>query len=217
MGIYVRIGLRPSKLSLKQFEEVQKKLPDVAFGLTMIETKGDKDKKTSLYLQSDSDFFTFEIEQALLRGEIDAAVHSAKDLEPNIPDGLAIAALTKSVSRYDCLASREGFTLDKLPEGSCVGTSSKNRKESLLLYRRDLVAKDIRGNIEERLDQLDKGLFDAIIVAEAALIRLGCQHRISQRIPFDVIEPHPLQGRLAVQIRKDSEDLKSIFGRINEG
>ncbi len=212
----IKVGTRPSNLALKQTQEIRRLLPEVKFNIKPIGTKGDKDKVTSLSLRENTDFFTYEIERALLNGEIDVAVHSAKDLEENPPRDLTIAAMTRSVSRFDSLVTKRDFTLDTLPSGSIIGTSSRNRKIGVLKYRSDLATLDIRGNIDERLFQLDKGYFDAIIVAHAALIRLGYKDRISQIISLDIIQPHPLQGRLSVQVRKDRKDLIEIFRSIDE-
>lgn len=215
MSKTLKIGARPSALSLKQVEEIVRLFPEIGFKLVKIKTKGDKDKLTPISETEGSDFFTREIEQALIKGRIDLAVHSAKDLEEKIPDRIIVAAITNSISPHEALVSRNNLKLDELPAGSRIGTSSAKRKESLLQYRKDLIIKDIRGLIEERLQQLDKGNFDAIIVAYAALIRLGITERASQIIPADVIKPHPLQGSLAVQVRKDRVDLYKIFKRID--
>ncbi|MCG2705223.1 MAG: hydroxymethylbilane synthase, partial [Candidatus Omnitrophica bacterium] len=121
-----------------------------------------------------------------------------------------------SISPLECLVSRGNLSLNELPPGARVGTSSLKRKESLLRFRNDLVVEGIRGNIDERLAQLDSARYDAIIIAHAALIRLGYEQRIAQIIPREIIEPHPLQGRLCVQIRRDRCDLSDIFGSLNE-
>jgi hydroxymethylbilane synthase len=105
--------------------------------------------------------------------------------------------------------------LDKLPYGASVGTSSRKRKVAVTYFRPDLTVKDIRGNIGERLKQLDDGKFDAVIIAHAALIRLGLEYRITQIVPKEIMEPHPLQGSLAVQVRRDRKDLIRIFGGMN--
>jgi len=189
--------------------------PEITFDIFPIRTRGDKDKTTPLSLREGSDFFTYEIEQALLNNRIDAAVHSAKDIAEDVPSELTIAALTRPLSRYDCLVSANHCTLDTLAPGSRVGTSSKSRKEALLRYRRDLIPKDIRGDIEQRLAQLDRGDFEAVIVAHAALIRLRLEKRIAQIIPLNIIEAHPLQGSLAVQIRRDRPDLRELFRRLD--
>ncbi len=212
----LRVGIRPSSLALRQAEEIIRQFTQVNFEIITIATKGDKDKLTPLSLQEKKDFFTYEIEQALIRGEIDLAVHSAKDLEDQMPQELLIVALTKSVSKLDCLVSKDKLKLNQLSAKSIVGTSSKARKKAILQYRKDLLVRDIRGNIEERLAQLDKDKFSAIIVAQAALIRLGLEKRISQVFPVDIVKPHPLQGRLAIQIKKDRIDLFNVFRSIDE-
>lgn len=213
----LRIGTRPSKLAIKQVEEIAKYFPHIKFEIVPIRTTGDNDKTTPLSNMDGSNFFTKEIESALLKGEVDVAVHSAKDLEEKLPGGLIIAALARSISPYECMVSKKYKTLKDLPHGAVVGTSSKKRQQSISSYRTDLVAKDIRGDIEERLNKLDRGEFDAIIVAHAALIRLGFENRISEIISSKIIEPHPLQGRLAVQVRRDRVDLIELFRRIHAG
>ena len=204
----IKVGIRPSLLAFKQAEEVQHRLSNVVMNIVRIKTAGDLDKVTPLSYRENSDFFTGAIEIALLEGSIDAAIHSAKDLAEEMPAELTLAAMTKTVSPHDCLVALGDQRLEDLPAGSRVGTSSQARKEGILRYRHDLAVKDIRGNVDERLRQLDDGLFDAIVVADAALIRLGWQHRRTQYIPKEIIKPHPLQGRLAIQIRKDRDDLK---------
>ncbi len=212
----IKVGTRPSPLALRQVEEVRVRLPHLGIEAVPIQTRGDKDKASSVSDKENSDFFTREIEQALLDGTIDAAIHSAKDLETEVPQGLVIAAITSSISPFECLVSRGNLTLKELPSGACVGTSSQKRKQVLANFRPDLIIKDIRGNIDERLKQLDDGKFAAVIVAHAALIRLGLRHRIAEIISKEIMEPHPLQGRLVIQIRKDRQDLFNIFRSLNE-
>jgi len=124
----IRIGTRPSRLAIKQAEEIKKHLPDVIFETIPIETRGDRDRVTPLSGFENSDFFTYEIEEALLEGSIDAAVHSAKDIEKNAPRKLVIAAVTRSISPFECLVSRKGLKLEELAPGSVVGTSSRKRR-----------------------------------------------------------------------------------------
>jgi len=211
----LKVGTRSSRLALRQVEEIECLVPFVRFEIILIDTIGDRDKITPLSKIKGKDFFTRDIEEALLTGRIDVAIHSAKDLEEIMPEGLTIACMTVSISSHECLVSRNGKSLRDLPPLSRIGTSSQKRKEAILKYRNDLVVKDIRGNIDERLAQLDRGDFDAIIVAHAALVRLGLEDRISQVIPETIIEPHPLQGALAVQVREDRQDLIDAFRRIN--
>jgi len=220
----IKIGARPSKLSLKQVEEVIEKLRNLTkvsytFEIKTYKTTGDIDKETSISEIEGSDFFTDTIEKALLNNEIDVAVHSAKDLPDVIPKGLKIVAITKSLNPFDALVVREELKkfgrLDKLPKGAVVGASSIRRKEALRKYRDDLIIKDIRGNIDERLEKLDKGEYDGIIVAACALIRLRLENRISQIIPFNIVQPHPLQGCLAIEAREDDYEIEQIFSKLN--
>ena len=226
-----RVGTRTSPLALRQVEEVLSSLrefyPDIKTEVAGIDTYGDRDKATPISDIEGTDFFTREIDEALLRGEIDFAVHSAKDLPDRLMDGLVVAAFTECLDPYDALVSKSGLTLDKLPEGARIGTSSLRRKAQLKEYRKDFEIVDIRGNIEERLRLLDNepqapepdpdrrsgylfGL-DGIVIAACGLIRLGLSHRITQRIPFEILKPHPLQGCLAIETRKDDRDAIKIL------
>ncbi|MDO8536241.1 MAG: hydroxymethylbilane synthase [Candidatus Omnitrophota bacterium] len=211
----VRVGSRPSSLAIKQVEEIGSRMRSVNFEVVRIETAGDRDKTTPLSEIKKSDFFSGDIEQALLSGSIDAGIHSAKDLGDNIPAGLTIAAITSSLSSFECLVSRGGLSLKDLPRGAVVGTSSAKRKEAIARFRPDLVTKDLRGEIDERLKQLDENKFDALIIAHAALIRLGYEHRIAQVIPKEIMEPHPLQGALAVEVRQNDLELIKLFSDLD--
>jgi len=211
----IRVGIRPSRLAFKQAIEVKEKLPQIAFEVVSIETEGDRDKTTPLFGFEERDFFTRDIEEALLEGRIDAAIHSAKDLERDIPEGLVIACMTRSISPFECLVSKHNLKLSQLPEGAIVGTSSRKRQDAILRFRKGLKVKEIRGNIDERLEQLDGDGYDAIVVAHAALLRLGYEERIAEVIPAKVIGPHPLQGKLAVQVKGGHKDIIDIFRGID--
>jgi hydroxymethylbilane synthase len=210
-----KIGTRSSPLALKQVDEVLEFLrefyPDIRTEIVCIETYGDKDKITPISDIEGTDFFTREIDEALLRKEIDFAVHSAKDLPDKIVSGLCIAAITKSLDPYDALVSKNNLKLKELPIDAKIGASSQRRKEQLKAYRRDFRIIDIRGNIEERLAILENLGLDAIIVAACALTRLGLEQKITERIPFDILKPHPLQGALAIEIREDDRELLKMF------
>jgi len=147
----IRIGTRPSKLALKQVEEIISRTDGIDFDIVIIKTKGDRDKETPLAGQEFSDFFTYDIEQRLIYGRIDIAVHSAKDLEPILPKELIIASITASISPFEALASKDNLTLAQLSKDSVIGTSSANRKAAINRYRSDLIVKDIRGNVDERI------------------------------------------------------------------
>jgi len=213
--MHIRAGTRPSRLALLQVDEIKKRFPEIDFEVVPLVTEGDKDKHTPLVFKEGSNFFTYEIEQALINKEIDVAIHSAKDLAEDMPSELMIAALTKSISIFDCLVSRDRLTLAGLPRKARIGTSSKNRSAGIKGYRPDLEPAAIRGNIEERLRKLDEGEYEAIIVAHAALLRLGLTERITEIIPLAIIEPHPLQGRLAIQARRDRYELIELFKVID--
>jgi hydroxymethylbilane synthase len=220
----IKIGARGSKLSLKQVEEIINKLRELGFEYMTFEiktycTRGDVDKVTPLSEVEGSDFFTDTIEKALLNNEIDVAIHSAKDLPRVLPSGLKIVAVTKSINPYDALVVREDLkncnSLEKLPKGAVIGVSGTRRRQALRKYRSDLRIADIRGNIDERLERLDRGEYDAIIVAACALIRLGLEDRITQEIPFEIVPPHPLQGCLAVETRENNFEIEKIFSVLD--
>ena len=196
MGKKFRIISRQSRLALLQVEELVKEAGITDYELIKTTSYGDRHKEVSLMDEGlAQDFFTRELDEALLEGRADIAVHSAKDLPNPLPDGIELLALTEGKDPSDSLVARDGLTLTTLPEGSKVGTSSAQRKEELLKVRPDLVVVPIRGTIEERIAQVDDGAVDALIVATCALDRLGLSHRATERLPF---KTHPLQGKLAV-------------------
>lgn len=184
------------------------------FEVKTYDTSGDRDKITPISKIEGGDFFTDTIEKALLNGKIDVAIHSAKDL-PDVIDELVVCALTKSIDPYDVLISKRNLKLDELPYGAKIGTSSLRRKEQLKKFRCDLQIVDIRGNIEERLGKLDRSDLDGIVIAAVGLIRLGLEHRITQRIPLEILKPHPLQGALAVEVREDDIEMIDLFSELD--
>lgn len=214
-----RIGIRPSNLAAAQADEVITSLkaiyPFCIFSLVKISTLGDKNKATPLDKIDISDFFTREIDEALLKGEIDIALHSAKDLPDNVLPGLAIAAITKSIDPYEALVSKSGLKLDELRKGAEIGVSSLRRKEQLAKYRKDFKLVDIRGTIEERLTKFKNSSLDAIVVAAAALLRLGLENIITQRLAFEIIKPHPLQGSLALLVREKDVELLNFLSIVD--
>ncbi len=215
----VKIGTRASPLALKQTEEVitglKKFYPALRYEIVALETYGDKDKITPLSDVEGSDFFTREIEEQLLEGKIDFSVHSAKDLPEKLPDGLVIAAVTKSIDPYDALVSQDNLPIYQLKPNAKIGASSLRRKTQLQQYRPDFQVVDIRGHIHQRLEKLTQDNLDAIIVAACALLRLGLENKISQRVPFAILAAHPLQGALAIEVRKDNQELKDWLGVLN--
>ncbi len=217
----LRVGTRTSPLALKQLEEVtdllKKEFPEVEVEVVGFRTAGDRDKSTPLDRVEKEDFFTDELDRALLDGRIDCAVHSAKDLPEDLAGGLAIAALTPSIDPDEVLVSRMGWKLAELPVGARIGTSSLRRKEQLKKFRPDLRIVDIRGNIEERLERLEAGGLDGIVIAAAGLVRLGLEERITERIPPEIVQPHPRQGALAVVVREKDRELRDLIGRLETG
>ncbi len=210
----LKVIARNSKLSLKQVEEVFNELEkDIEYEVIPILSYGDKHKEISLMEDIPEDFFTRELDLALLKEEADIAIHSAKDLPYPLPEGIILAALTKGKTQLDALVSK-GFTpLEKLPKGAKIGLSSLMRKNNILSIRKDLEIVPIRGTIEERLKLIDDGVVDAIIVAACALERLGLKDKITELLPF---ETHPLQGKLAVTVKEGRSDLIRLFYEIDE-
>ena len=204
----ITIGARGSWLSQAQVWEVHRELllhhPQIQFKPTWITTTGDKDKKTSLRDLNKTDFFTREVDQMQLQGQFRISIHSAKDLPDPLAPGLKLIALTKGVDPSDVLV----YNQDPLPDTAIIGTSSHRREQNLLEWKPGLRCVDIRGTIEERLAQLDDGKIDGIVMAEAALIRLGLTHR--RRMPIHG-ETAPLQGRLAVIARASDDEMEELF------
>lgn len=203
---------RSSPLSRVQVAEVQAELalfhPDIELKPYFVETSGDIDKQKSLRGMEKTDFFTKEVDELLLQGTCLAAVHSAKDLPENLPAGLVIAALTKGLDASDALVLRPGETLASLPWGAKVATSSLRREMVVRGLRPDLQVIDLRGTIGERLAKLDSGEADAVVVAEAALIRLGLTHLNRCQLPGETV---PGQGKLAIVVREADSFLKELF------
>ncbi|OGS43437.1 MAG: hydroxymethylbilane synthase [Elusimicrobia bacterium RIFOXYD2_FULL_34_15] len=216
----IKIGVRPSNLAIKQAEEIITKLELLGFQrerftIKKYYTDGDIDKKTPISEIEGGNFFTNTVDKAVLFGDIDFAVHSAKDLPDIIAKGLKIACVTKSINRHDALISKDKLKLTELPINSKIGASSTRRKEQLKKIRNDFEIVDIRGNIEERLEKFEKNKLDGLIIAACALMRLGLENRITAEIPFHILEPHPLQGSLAIVVREDNYEFIELFKKID--
>ncbi|GAA5344861.1 hydroxymethylbilane synthase [Planifilum fimeticola] len=216
----VSVGTRQSALALTQTQWVMDRLrklqPDWEWRVEKILTKGDRILHVTLSKLGGKGLFIKEIEGALLEGRIDLAVHSMKDLPAEMPEGLAIAAVTPREDPRDCLISRSGAGLDELPAGAVVGTSSLRRQAQVLVRRPDLVVKPVRGNVETRLRKLEEGQFDAIVLARAGLSRLGLEDRITEVLTVDKMVPAVGQGALAVQCRGGDESVFRLIRRIND-
>src|SRR5450759_2947522 len=159
----LKIVTRSSNLAIKQVEEVMVLLPNVTYGILKIQSYGDKHKEISLFTNTPTDFFTRELDEAILSGEGDIAIHSAKDLPYPLPAGLDVIALTDSSDQTDCLISNDNKKLNELVSHARVGTSSEQRKEQLLSIRPDLSVVSIRGSIDERIELVRNKQIDALI------------------------------------------------------
>ncbi|MGQ9692396.1 MAG: hydroxymethylbilane synthase [Thermaceae bacterium] len=198
------VGSRGSTLALTQtrfvVERLKESWPETEFKIKTIKTRGDEGASPK-----EQNIFVKELEEALLRREIDIAVHSLKDLPTELPKGLKLASVPKRVDPRDALVGRTAKRLEDLPKGAVVGTGSVRRKAQLLAYRPDLMVKDLRGNVDTRLAALGNGEFDAIILAAAGLIRLELRNRIDQLLDPEVLLPAPGQGALALEVRQGDD------------
>lgn len=204
----IKVISRKSPLALKQVEEVFSLFPEIDYELITIPSFGDKHKEISLLENPPLDIFTRELDEAILLGTADLAVHSAKDLPYPLTKGLEVIALLDAFDQTDSLVSRNNLDLKELPKDAKVGTSSQVRRNELQALRPDIKTVGVRGTIEERIVLVDSGKIDALIVASCALRRLGLSHRATEVLPF---ETHPLQGHLAIVAKKDNIELKSYF------
>ncbi|MBI5573333.1 MAG: hydroxymethylbilane synthase [Elusimicrobia bacterium] len=207
----IRIGTRPSPLALKQADEIIQIFGLKNFEIKTFNTSGDREKKIPISEIEGSDFFTDAIDRALLKNEIDCAVHSAKDLPDALLNGFKIAVITEPLDQLDALVSKNNLKLNELPLNAKIGASSIRRKEQLKKFRCDFEIVDIRGNVDERLEKFELSELDGLIVAACALIRLGFENRIAERLPVEIFKPHPLQGSLAVVIRKCDYETEKLF------
>lgn len=214
----IRIGTRGSALALWQTNHVAKILED-RFGyeteIVKIKTTGDKILDSPLAKIGSKGLFVKEIEVALLEKRVDIAVHSAKDVPTEQPEGLIIAAFLEREDPRDALISKDGISLEELPPGTVIGTSSLRRRAQLLNFRPDLKLVDVRGNVDTRLRKMSQGQFDAIILAKAGLKRMGHENDITQVIDTSIMLPAVGQGSIAVECREDDEEMLSVLKEIS--
>ncbi|MEO2082591.1 MAG: hydroxymethylbilane synthase, partial [Desulfurobacteriaceae bacterium] len=175
-----------------------------------ITTKGDKILEVPLAKIGDKGLFTKEIEEAMLRGEVDIAVHSLKDVPSVLPEGLKLMAFSDREDPRDALLSCGKFTLETLPKGATVGTSSLRRKAQLKMIRPDLKIEDLRGNVDTRIRKLKEGMYDAIILAAAGVKRLGWGEEIDEIISPEKMIPSVSQGILGIEGREGDEEIEKI-------
>jgi hydroxymethylbilane synthase len=209
------IGSRGSKLALVQANWIKSQLEDsnkeIEFSIEVIKTTGDNITDVPLSKIGNIGLFTKELENALIEKKVDLVVHSAKDMPTEIPELLEIGAVTKREDPHDVLISKDHVSLKDLPQNAKLGTSSLRRRSQILAARPDLEIVDLRGNLDTRLNKLDSGDLDAIIVARAGLIRLGLADKASEIIPYDIMLPAVGQGSLCIEIRENDENIKKII------
>ncbi len=214
----VRIGSRGSILAKWQAKHIAEFLQVLGIPSTIIfiKTAGDRFQQAAVNQIGVKGVFIKEIEDALLENRVDVAVHSMKDVPTEIPDGLRIGAICKREDPRDCLISRSGVTFSKLPQGARVGTSSLRRQAQLRHARPDLVFKDLRGNVDTRLEKLKRGDYDAIVLAKAGLDRLGWNDRITEVISEEICLPAVGQGALGIEMRADDPNALKVWDEIND-
>ncbi|MBN1909868.1 MAG: hydroxymethylbilane synthase [Pirellulales bacterium] len=213
----LRLGTRASALARWQADWVARRLTDLGIDVDLvpISTTGDQQHSGPISQIGAQGVFTKEIQQALLDGRIDVAVHSLKDLSTEPVAGLCLAAVPERGPVGDALVSNTHASLDALPRGARIGTGSLRRRAQLLHVRPDLDVQDIRGNVDTRLSKLDAGEFDAIVLAQAGLERLGLAERIAQVLPPDVMLPAIGQGALGVEIRVDNIETRQALAPLD--
>lgn len=213
------IGTRTSNLARWQTDHVITQLreswPQETLETRPFVTQGDKTLDKPLPEIGGKGLFTAELEQALLTGEIDMAVHSLKDLPTTNPDGLIVGAVLARADARDVLLAREPYRLGSLPQGATVGTSSLRRKAQLLLNRPDLNVQPIRGNVETRIQKMLDGQYEAIVLAAAGVERLGLTAHVQQYLPLNIMMCAPGQGAIAVQCRADDAETRELLKTIH--
>ncbi len=212
---HFRIGTRKSKLALWQANYVKEQLKNLSYSveLVLITTTGDKILDSPLAKIGGKGLFVKEIEEALLRGDIDLAVHSLKDVPMVLPEGLTLGAITEREEPFDVLISRDSRKLQELPKGAKVGTSSLRRQVQIKRKRPDIKVEVLRGNVDTRLRKLDEGLYDAIVLAYAGVKRTGFEARVSE-VLNDFI-PAVGQGSLAIEIRQGDQEVYNVVAFLD--
>ncbi|GIP31345.1 hydroxymethylbilane synthase [Paenibacillus sp. J2TS4] len=218
------VGTRQSSLALTQTNQVIEDLRTICqengleceFEIRKIVTKGDQILDVTLSKVGGKGLFVKEIEQALLNGEIDMAVHSMKDVPSESQEGLMIGAVPKRVDPRDCLITNGHVKLDELPEGSLIGTSSLRRAAQLKAYRPDFRIQSIRGNIDSRLRKLETEGFDGILLAAAGLLRMGWSDRLSQYLPQEICLPAVGQGALGIECRESDDFVLGLLALYDD-
>ncbi len=216
----LRIATRKSPLAMWQAEfvksELEKIYPELEVTLLPMSTKGDKILDVPLAKIGGKGLFTKELEERMMAGEADIAIHSMKDVPMTLPEGFALGALLKRHSPTDAFVSNQYATFDDLPKGAVLGTSSLRRKAQLMAVRPDLDVRDLRGNVGTRLGKLDAGEYDAIVLATSGLQRLGLNDRIRHEISPDICLPAVTQGTLGIEYFEEDTATRDIIRVLND-
>lgn len=216
----LRIATRKSPLALWQANYIAEKItslnPGVKTQLIPMTTSGDRFLKEKLQALGGKGLFVKELEEALLDGRADLAVHSMKDVPASFPEGLMLQAIHKRHNPFDALISNDHRNLTDIPRGSLIGTTSLRRQSQLLAYRPDLQIKALRGNINTRLEKLHAGDFDAIILAVAGLERMEMMDEISEILPETIMLPACGQGALGIECRMNDPDIQNLLHPLND-
>ncbi|KTC95096.1 hydroxymethylbilane synthase [Legionella feeleii] len=216
----LRIATRKSPLALWQANHIASLLkqywPLLEIELVPMVTSGDKFLKDKLLVTGGKGLFVKELEEALLAGEADIAVHSMKDVPATFPEGLALATICKRHNPLDAFIAKRHKRLQELPAGSVIGTSSLRRQSQLLALRSDLEIKVLRGNINTRLNKLEEGEYDAIILAVAGLERMEMQTSITEILSDELMLPACGQGALGIECRAEDSDIKKLLTPLND-
>ena len=214
------LGTRGSELSLIQAKDLVSRLssvdPAITVSTKIIKTAGDLHVDVPLQSFPAEGIFEKEIDVALQQDTINLAIHSAKDLPSQLPDGLQVAAVPERITPNDVLVAESQKQFFELPGGSTIGTSSPLRSAEILHRRPDLKVRPIRGNVENRIAKVLRGDYDAAILAESGLIRLGITNHISERLPLREFPPAAGQGTIAVVARNDNEEILSLLKNIDD-
>ena len=213
-----KIGTRGSLLSLAQtnwvISELKKRSPEIEFEIVTIKTKGDTDARP-LFTINQKGIFEKEIDRAVIEKKVDFAVHSLKDVPSDLSDELVLACIPKREVANDIFISKDGSTLQTIKKGATVGTSSLRRAVQISRIRSDLIVKPIRGNIETRIKKIDQEEFDAVVLAEAGIARLGLEVKFEKLSTKD-FPPSPGQGAIAIVSRKDNYSLIEALKKIED-
>jgi hydroxymethylbilane synthase len=216
----IKIGSRGSPLALWQAnwikDQLESRNPDIPVEIVIIKTSGDKIQDVPLAKIGGKGLFVKELEEALLRKDVDFAVHSMKDMPIKFPFALCIASVTKRENPFDALISRNNIKLNDLPKGAKIGTGSLRRASQLLHYRPDLNLIPLRGNVETRIKKLETEGLDAIILATAGLIRLGWGDKISEIISPEILLPAMGQGAVGIEARKHDVDNQILLADMDD-